>query len=243
MLLANKILFTRYFAVTLICLALPYLVLFYVINSLLAIVVTLVVITIDLLCILFEKRKDVASFILINSNCLCLLFFSCHLGKGIGAQYLCFAFVVAAFLRFGIENILYTAASLIICIGVIIVLEIKKYSLFQTLPLQENQINLIHYFTIGTTFLIIIAAIMLLFKFIQENKLTDDRINQQFKASGLTLRETEIVMLIIKGQSNKQIAEKLVLEQSTVKTHLKNIFMKINVQSRNQLVAKILDLH
>ena len=47
----------------------------------------------------------------------------------------------------------------------------------------------------------------------------------------LTARETEIIQLIEKELSNKQIAEKLFLSERTVETHRKNIFRKTNTSS------------
>ena len=47
----------------------------------------------------------------------------------------------------------------------------------------------------------------------------------------LTTREIEIVQLIEKEMSNKQIAEKLFLSERTIETHRKNIFRKTNTSS------------
>ena len=47
----------------------------------------------------------------------------------------------------------------------------------------------------------------------------------------LTTRETEIIQLIEKELSNKQIAEKLFLSDRTIETHRKNIFRKTNTSS------------
>jgi DNA-binding NarL/FixJ family response regulator len=47
----------------------------------------------------------------------------------------------------------------------------------------------------------------------------------------LTAREIEIVQLIEKELSNKQIAEKLFLSERTIETHRKNIFRKTNTSS------------
>ncbi|WP_199609248.1 response regulator transcription factor [Flocculibacter collagenilyticus] len=48
----------------------------------------------------------------------------------------------------------------------------------------------------------------------------------------LSAREYEIIELIAKGLSNKEIAELLCLSVHTVMTHTKNIFKKLNVKSR-----------
>lgn len=55
----------------------------------------------------------------------------------------------------------------------------------------------------------------------------------------LTPRELEIMELIERGMSNKQVANTLVIELSTVKNHLHNIFEKLQVHSRTEAVARM----
>jgi DNA-binding NarL/FixJ family response regulator len=52
----------------------------------------------------------------------------------------------------------------------------------------------------------------------------------------LTEREKDILGLVAKGLSNREIAEQLVLSELTVKTHLKNMFKKLHVSSRTQAI-------
>lgn len=54
--------------------------------------------------------------------------------------------------------------------------------------------------------------------------------------SPLTQREKEILMLVAKGETNSQIAQKLFVREVTVKTHLNSIFRKLKVGNRVQAV-------
>ena len=54
----------------------------------------------------------------------------------------------------------------------------------------------------------------------------------------LTPRELEVLRLIVAGDSNQTIADKLVITLSAVKKHTGNIFNKLNVSSRTQAVAR-----
>lgn len=58
----------------------------------------------------------------------------------------------------------------------------------------------------------------------------------------LSSRETEVLTLIAQGLSNRDIAEKLVITEGTVKRHTTNIYNKLSVSSRTQAVAKARDL-
>lgn len=54
----------------------------------------------------------------------------------------------------------------------------------------------------------------------------------------LTEREMDVLRLIAKGYSNKEIAEELIMTVNTVKTHIKNIYGKLQVNRRVQAVEK-----
>ncbi len=54
---------------------------------------------------------------------------------------------------------------------------------------------------------------------------------------GLSNREAEVAELVSKGLSNKEVANQLFVTEKTVKFHLTNIYKKMNVKSRAQLIV------
>lgn len=61
-------------------------------------------------------------------------------------------------------------------------------------------------------------------------------IGQVNQNNSLTKREKDVLLLVTQGESNKAIADKLVLSEITVKSHLSSIFKKLNVTNRTQAV-------
>lgn len=61
-------------------------------------------------------------------------------------------------------------------------------------------------------------------------------------ALGLTGQEVKVLEALAAGQSNKEIARALGLSPNTVKTHLANLYAKLEVSRRTQAVNKARDL-
>ncbi len=57
------------------------------------------------------------------------------------------------------------------------------------------------------------------------------------EGTALTERETEVLQLLAKGATNKEIANTLVIAENTVKTHLRNILDKLHLHNRIQAAA------
>jgi len=57
----------------------------------------------------------------------------------------------------------------------------------------------------------------------------------------LSVREKQILGLVVMGHMNSEIAQRLYLAESTVKSHLSSAFAKLGVRSRNEAVELILD--
>lgn len=64
---------------------------------------------------------------------------------------------------------------------------------------------------------------------------------QRIDPAALSSREKQILGLVVMGQTNGQIAARLVLAESTVKSHLSSAFAKLGVRSRHEAVDLILD--
>jgi len=61
----------------------------------------------------------------------------------------------------------------------------------------------------------------------------------RLEAHGVTPREREIAILLAQGLTNPEIATRLVLSPYTVQDHIKNLFEKTAVASRQELVARM----
>lgn len=60
----------------------------------------------------------------------------------------------------------------------------------------------------------------------------------ELKKLNLSNREYEVLRFLAKGQSNTDIAENLFLSLSTIKTHVSNLYLKMDVKSRTQAIEK-----
>ena len=59
----------------------------------------------------------------------------------------------------------------------------------------------------------------------------------------LTPRELEILSLLINGLSNQELADKLFVQEKTIKFHTSNLYKKFNVKSRSRLLSLFIDDH
>uniref|UniRef100_UPI0032EB42C1 response regulator transcription factor n=1 Tax=Ekhidna sp. TaxID=2608089 RepID=UPI0032EB42C1 len=59
---------------------------------------------------------------------------------------------------------------------------------------------------------------------------------------GLSKREVEVLQLLSEGFSNQEVADRLFVSLNTAKTHISNIYSKLNVKRRTQAIQKARDL-
>lgn len=71
---------------------------------------------------------------------------------------------------------------------------------------------------------------------VRQKELSQDVMQTQVPIDLLTSKEKEVLQMVAKGESNKQIADKMFVKEVTVKTHLNSIFKKLKVANRTQAV-------
>ena len=71
----------------------------------------------------------------------------------------------------------------------------------------------------------------------------EKKINKDIKIDALTPKEKEVLELVGKDASNQEIADKLCVQDVTVKTHLNSIFKKLKVTNRTQAVLLAMEIN
>lgn len=66
--------------------------------------------------------------------------------------------------------------------------------------------------------------------------------HERIQSLGLTEREMDVLKHIAEGCSNVEIGEKLFVSENTIKTHVSNLFVKLDVKRRTQAVTKAKEL-
>ena len=67
-----------------------------------------------------------------------------------------------------------------------------------------------------------------------------ERLAERMSGAALTERETEVLELIVGGNSNREIAAALYISEATVKTHINSLFGKLGVSDRTQAATTAL---
>jgi len=61
---------------------------------------------------------------------------------------------------------------------------------------------------------------------------------ERIRNLGISIRELEVLQLISEGLSNFEIGERLFISESTIKTHVSSLFVKLDVKRRTQAVTR-----
>jgi DNA-binding CsgD family transcriptional regulator len=116
----------------------------------------------------------------------------------------------------------------------------------------DGEINLVfHQYPALIFSMIVISSFLVAFYFqINNSKISSlsNEIKEQSKIrsegfdillNGLTEKQREVYDLIISGRTNKEIMNELFIEQSTLKSHINQIYRKLNIKSRGELKSKL----
>ena len=68
------------------------------------------------------------------------------------------------------------------------------------------------------------------------HKISTEIDSKKIEELGISSREYEVLELIAKGHSNKEIANSLFLSESTIKTHVSNLLVKLDAKRRTQAI-------
>ena len=108
-------------------------------------------------------------------------------------------------------------------------------------------LNLILSFVLHSAPFIFIISISLLiyhifyhFYFSAPISKTEKTLKEDFiKDFGITKREQEIIVALLHGKSNKELAKTLFVSEKTIETHLANIYRKVGVKNRLELFSRL----
>ncbi|MFC1564800.1 response regulator transcription factor [candidate division KSB1 bacterium] len=157
---------------------------------------------------------------------------------------------------------IYIVGSIFIALSLLYLLARRKFSEFPGKELAGNIIGIFYLFifislfsleysqhTYNPIFLLILSVLfnifpIILFKYnvvkswqkTKQDKVETITLNEIIKKYKISKREHEIILLLLEGKNNSEIEEKLFISYSTVKNHIYNIYQKMGVTSRGQLV-------
>ncbi|WP_305038362.1 response regulator transcription factor [Fulvivirga sp. M361] len=120
--------------------------------------------------------------------------------------------------------------------ALMVLMQLSKYSLFARDLTNEIFSVFIACLLIG--FGVLVGHIL------RNKQKTEAILLNQEKAHQLDLskREYEVLIEMVDGKSNKEIAETLFISESTVKTHVSNLFIKLDAKRRTEAIHKARNL-
>lgn len=199
-----------------------------------------------------KKNRKIITFIFYLFFILLSPFFYFYNGGLLSSSIFLYLSLIA-YLIIGNEGILRRILFFLACISLFTVVLIEYYYPEWVIPVQNRKLHFID-ITI-TAFLTIFLISLIIYiskKLYQQEKRNTQNIIEQYRKSGYTLkntlnnkfsmlsiREREIFKLIIEGNSNKEIANRLNISTGTVKNHITSIYKKLDVNKRTDIINSI----
>jgi DNA-binding CsgD family transcriptional regulator len=182
----------------------------------------------------YKGKSLVGSVWIILSVLLATTLYTGLFGLETGIQYMLYPLFLTPSILISDQNNKLRFSLMITIVMAFFGLEIIQFqSPFSALLTNDDQ-RISRIIVLFDTFTLFCVLIYFKLQMINQLKLN---LHHYLKIYKLTERENEIVVEVCNGLNNKDIAKKLYVEEGTVKTHLNNIFKKLNVKTRSELVS------
>lgn len=117
-------------------------------------------------------------------------------------------------------------------LGLLLLFQLSKYSIISGDLTIESTVAVI-------AIVFFIIGIYINKKSLQNKSQFDYEIDsKKIEELGISSREYDVLKLISKGFSNKEIGDRLFLSESTIKTHVSNLLVKLDAKRRTQAIDK-----
>ncbi|WP_282079611.1 response regulator transcription factor [Aquimarina algiphila] len=121
-------------------------------------------------------------------------------------------------------------------IALLALFQLSKYSIITGNSSVETIIAII-------AIIFFVIGILINRRVLHKEKIKPQEIDhKKIETLGLSKREYEVLCEIASGLSNKEIAKKLFVSESTIKTHVSNVLVKLDAKRRTQAIQKAKEL-
>lgn len=124
----------------------------------------------------------------------------------------------------------------VLALAILALLQLSKYALIT----GDLKIELI----IGGIAVFFFVIGVFIQKRLRNDEVPSQEVDQkQIETIGLSKREYEVLIEMASGYSNKEIAAHLFVSESTIKTHVSSVLLKLDAKRRTQAIQRAKELH
>ncbi len=235
---SKNLVLTNQLLLLIIAVSSPYIILFILLGAKIYGLCVAILDVIFLVCLFLNHKRLllISRLLFINSLTFIIFCYASIFGPSSGLQFsLLIAFSIS-FIVFEKNQKIWKLLSCTFPILSFCLLEIYNYAFFFHFELTPLQYKFLSCLVIFCVALMIGFIIQFLLKI---NRLLFSMTRQLTMFPILTKRECEVASVLVEGKTNKEISKVLFIEETTVKNHLQNIYSKLNVNTRLELLKKL----
>ncbi|MFT5890154.1 MAG: DNA-binding NarL/FixJ family response regulator [Dokdonia sp.] len=124
----------------------------------------------------------------------------------------------------------------VLALAILALLQLSRYALISGDLTIELVIS-------GIAILFFIIGVFIQKRFRKEETVPKEVDQEQIDIIGLSKREYEVLLEMASGYSNKEIAARLFVSESTIKTHVSNVLLKLDAKRRTQAIQRAKELY